>query len=88
MELYDILLDAYKEKHWEEYASCFKDEGIRVEGIPQDIVNAVTTVLGEKAGITWLDTPLHALDEKTARELLQTENGEKVLKAFIMRLPN
>ena len=48
MELYDILLDEYNEKHWEKYASCFKDEGIRVEGIPQDIVNAVTTVLGEK----------------------------------------
>ena len=57
MCLFDILLNEYNAKKWEKYASCFEESDVHVDGMPQDIVNAVSTVLGEKAGITWLDTP-------------------------------
>ena len=56
--------------------------------MPQEIVNAIFTILGDAIGYDWLHKPLHNFDGKSAVELLKTEKGEKALKAFIMRLPN
>ena len=65
-----------------------KPSGVKVKGIPQDIVDAVVHVLGRN-GVEWLQRPLTSqFDGKTAKEVLQMRNGEKALKALIMRLPS
>lgn len=86
--MFEMLVEQYDEKKWNKYASCFKDVTTHIDGVPQDIVNAVFAILGDVDGYKWLHTPLHKLDGKSAIELVKTEKGEKVLKAFIMRLPN
>lgn len=84
----ELLANEYSINAWENYAKCFDNVNVSVEGVPQDMVNAVITILGAEAGIKWLDTPFSIFDGKTAMELLSIENGEKALKALIMRLPN
>ena len=69
----------YEEEAWNKYASCFEDVNTQIDGVPQEIVNAIFTILGDA---------LHKFGGKSAVELLKTEKGEKALKAFIMRLPN
>lgn len=84
----DILSNEYNEDNWIEYARCFEEADIHIKGIPQDIINAVVTILGAEVGYNWLRSPVHKLGGKNAIELLKTPKGEKALKAFIMRLPN
>ena len=65
-----------------------KPSGVKVKGVPQDIVDAVVHVLG-CGGVEWLQRPLtNQFDGKTAKEVLQMRDGEKALKALIMRLPS
>lgn len=65
-----------------------KPSGLKVKGIPQDIVDAVVHVLGRN-GVEWLQRPLtNQFDGKTAKEVLKMRNGEKALKTLIMRLPS
>ncbi len=84
----EFFANEYNEEAWNKYISCFDDVNKRIDGIPQEIVNAVLTVLGDETGYNWLHTPLHRLGNKTAIELLKTQRGEWALKAFIMRLPS
>lgn len=84
----DFLANEYNEDGWNVFANCFEDLNIRIEGIPQDIVNSVLTILGSEDGYNWLHKPLHKFNGKSAIELLKTSEGNKALKAFIMRLPN
>ena len=64
-----------------------KPSGVKVKGVPQDIVDAVVHVLGRN-GVEWLQRPLtNQFDGKNAKEVLQMRDGEKALKALIMRLP-
>ena len=59
---------------------------MKVKGIPQDIVDAVIHVLG-RGGEEWLQRPLtNQFDGKTAKEVLEMRDGEKALKAVIMRM--
>lgn len=89
MDMIEFFSNEYKEEDWNIYVGCFDELNIHIEEIPQDIVNAVLTVLGEETGYNWLcNTQLNKFDGKTALELLKTPKGEKALKAFIMRLPN
>lgn len=87
MNSIDFLSKEYNEKSWIEYASICNDNRCIVDGIPQDIVNVVLDVLGNEMGYDWLQRPISVFEGKTVKELIQTSNGEKALKAFIMRLP-
>ncbi len=63
-----------------------KPSGVKFKGILQDIGDAVVHVLG-RGGVEWLQRPLTNLfDGKTAKEVLEMQNGEKALNAVIMRL--
>ena len=87
MDNFDFFVKEYKNNNWNAYMKNVKPSGVKVKGIPQDIVDAVVHVLGRN-GIEWLQRPLtNQFDGKTAKEVLQMRNGEKALKALIMRLP-
>lgn len=88
MDYVELLANEYSEESWNAYSNCFVESDILVEGVPQDIVNAVVTILGDEVGCKWLHTPLHKLKGQNALVLLKTSKGERALKAFIMRLPN
>lgn len=88
MDMLEMFFNEYEEEAWNRYTSCFEDVDTQIEGVPQEIVNAVFTILGDVSGYDWLHTSLHNFNGKSAVELLKTEKGEKALKAFIMRLPN
>ena len=87
MDNFDFFVKEYKNNNWNAYMKNVKPSGVKVKGIPQDIVDAVVHVLGRN-GVEWLQRPLtNQFDGKTAKEVLQMRNGEKALKALIMRLP-
>lgn len=83
----DFFAHVYNEKNWKEYSECFPETDITVNGVSQDVVNAIVVLLGRKTGVEWLNISLTAVDGKTAFELEKTETGRKALRAFIMRLP-
>ena len=87
MDNFDFLVKQYKNNNWNAFMKNVKPSGVKVKGVPQDIVDAVVHVLGRN-GVEWLQRPLtNQFDGKTAKEVLQMQNGEKALKALIMRLP-
>ncbi len=83
----DMLIKEFSEKDWEEYANCYPRTNYFVDGMPQDIVDTVIGVLGVNPGLKWLKTPITSIHNKRALELVKTIEGEKALKALIMRLP-
>ena len=88
MDNFDFLVKEYKNNNWNAFMKNVKPSGVKVKGVPQDIVDAVVHVLG-RGGVEWLQRPLtNQFDGKTAKEVLQMRNGEKALKALIMRLPS
>lgn len=87
MKSIDSFSKEYNEESWMKYASLCSGDRDVVDDIPQDIVNVVFTVLGNDMGYDWLQRPLSVFEGKTVKELLEIPNGEKALKAFIMRLP-
>ena len=86
MDNFDFYVKAYKDANWKAFMKNVKPSGVKVKGIPQDIVDAVIHVLG-RGGAEWLQRPLTNLfGGKTAKEVLEMRDGEKALKAVIMRL--
>lgn len=87
MDIFEFYVKEYRNDKWNFYMKNVKPSGVKVKGVPQDIVDAVVHVLG-RGGVAWLQKPLtNQFDGKTAKEVLQMRNGEKALKALIMRLP-
>ena len=87
MDSFEFYVKEYRNDKWYFYMKNVKPSGVKVKGVPQDIVDAVVHVLG-RGGVAWLQKPLmNQFDGKTAKEVLQMRNGEKALKALIMRLP-
>ena len=84
-ELIDILVKEYKEETWNKFAKTVEPSELKVEGIPQDIVNVLVFTIGLQAK-EWLKRHLTAFNGKTAKELLATEKGTKALKQFILRI--
>ena len=82
MDMLEMFFYEYEEEAWNKYASCFEDVNTQIDGVPQEIVNAIFTILGDAIGYDWLHKPLHNFDGKSAVELLKTEKGEKALKAW------
>ena len=83
---FDIYVKEYKDANWKAFMKDVKPSGVKIKGIPQDIVDAVIHVLG-LGGAEWLQRPLTNLfGGKTAKEVLEMRNGEKALKAVIMRM--
>ena len=88
MDNFDFYVKQYKNNNWNAFMKNVKPSSVKVKGVPQDIVDAVVHVLG-RGGVEWLQRPLTSqFDGKTAKEVLQMRNGEKALKALIMRLPS
>ncbi|WP_372519392.1 antitoxin Xre/MbcA/ParS toxin-binding domain-containing protein [Candidatus Ruminimicrobiellum ovillum] len=86
--LIDILVKEYKDETWEKIANSIKKTKLKIEGIPQDIIDVlVFTLDSEIEASEWLKRNLTAFDGKTAKDLLSTEKGTKALKQFILRIP-
>ena len=88
MDPIDSLATQFKEETWNKFAKTVEPSELKVEGIPQDIVNVLVFTLGtEDEAKEWLQTPFPNFNNKTALELLKTEKGTKALKLFILRIP-
>ena len=86
-ELIDILVKEYKEETWEWFKNNVSNTELKVEGVPQDIVNVLVFKIGtESAAFEWLKGTFSMFNNKTALELLKTEKGTKALKQFILRI--
>lgn len=88
MDMFEFFASEYKEEEWNKYAKCFDKLNVYIEGVQQDIVDAVLAILGSDEGYNLLHTPLHKFLGKSALDLVKTIKGERALKAYIMRLPN
>ena len=88
MDPIDSLAMQFNEEDWNEFVKTVKPSKLKVEGIPQDIVNVLVFKIGfEDEAKEWLQTPFPNFNNKTALELLKTEKGTKALKQFILRIP-
>ncbi len=76
----------YRDDYWKDIVDCFEKSTLKIEGIPQDIINVLDGLMGESA-VKWVDTPLQMLDNETARNLVKTEDGYKALKVLLTRMP-
>ena len=86
MDSFEIYVKEYKDANWRAFMKGVKPSDVKVKGIPQDIVDAVVHVLGH-GGAEWLQRPLtNQFGGKTAKEVLEMRDGEKALKAVIMRM--
>ena len=86
MDPIDSLATQFKDETWNKFAKTVEPAELKVEGIPQDIVNVLVFKIGFEAK-EWLKRHLTAFGGKTAKDLLATEKGTKALKLFILRIP-
>lgn len=86
MDSIDIYIKEFNKSKWNGFAAGCKASKVRVKGVPQEIVDAVSRALGENNAAEWLRNPVPALDGKSPVEVLKMPNGEKALKTLIMRL--
>ncbi len=54
---FDIYVKEYKNAKWKAFMKDVKPSGVKIKGIPQDIVDAVVHNLGH-SGEEWLQKPL------------------------------
>ena len=54
MDMLEMFFNEYEEEAWNRYASCFEDVNIQIDDVPQEIVNAIFTILGDASGYDWL----------------------------------
>ena len=88
MDMFDLLVKSYKDENWREYIKNVKPSSLKVKGVQQDIVDAAVYSLGHSGANEWLRKPNeNHLRGKSPIEVLKERNGEKALKALIMRLP-
>lgn len=89
----EIFLNAFHEDHWHDFvATCSKDvdeDSIELGDIsvPKDISIVLYWRLRNHA-YNWLSKPVPALDHATPIELLKSEDGKKILKVALMRMPD
>jgi len=91
MSKIEFYVQEFNEKNWQRFSSCFKEqEDIDSEfrKIPTDIFKTIVGLLGEESGKNWCKRNLNQLDSKTVFELVDSEQGIKALKAFLLRMPN
>ena len=87
MDMYDLLVKEYKEENWRKFIKNIEKSSLRIKGIQQDIVDATVYILGHSAAAEWLRKPnVKYLRGKSPIDVLKEHNGEKALKALIMRL--
>ena len=82
----DVMAAQFNEETWNKFAKTVEPSELKVEGIPQDIVDVLVFKIGLQAK-EWLKRHLTAFNGKTAKDLLATEKGTKALKLFILRIP-
>ena len=87
MNMVELLAKEFNADNWRSYSMLFPESELKVENIPQDIVNTLVGILGEKQAIDWMQTELSCIDNMTVPQLVATEKGRRALKALIMRLP-
>lgn len=56
MDMLEMFFYEYEEEAWNRYASCFEDVNTQIDGVPQEIVNAIFTILGDATGYDWLQS--------------------------------
>lgn len=87
MDIIESYYNEYNDENWNYYMSYIKSSNIKLDGIPQDIVDALYSAMGIKM-MDWIKAPIPALEGKAPIELLDSEKGIKALKVLIMGLPN
>lgn len=90
-EGFNILLKEYKEEDWKEYSLLFQKVNIPIELeniLPEDVMKVLIFLLGENRVLKWINYNFEIIDNMTPLEIIKIPNGLKVLKAFIMRIPN
>lgn len=91
-----ILVKEFKEKHWINYYQMSKryfdslpesiKESLDTLDLEEDIKTVLIYRLKDNAK-TWLDSGLPLIDGIKPIELLGMEEGEKVLKEILLRMP-
>lgn len=86
MDTIDIYIKEFNKSKWNGFVAGCITSKVRVKGVPQEIVDAVSRALGENKAAEWLRSPVPALNGKSPVEVLKMPDGEKALKTLVMRL--
>ena len=86
MDTIDIYIKEFNKSKRNGFVAGCKTSKVRVKGVPQEIVDAVSRALGENKAAEWFRKPVPALNGKSPVEVLKMPDGEKALKTLVMRL--
>ena len=85
------LVKAYSDEMWNRFANCFKTIEVQddiLRNVPQDIVNVIVGLLGYEQAKKWVLEVIPDLDNYSVIDLIANEKGVKVVKMFILSMPN
>jgi len=82
---------AFNEETWSNFSKCFpkiSSKSITLSSLPEDVVSALIGLIGEEQVKEWINSEFEELDNMKAIELIESEEGLKALKMFILSMPS
>ena len=48
MDMIEFFFEEYNDDNWIAFSSCFHNKDISIRGVPQDVINVIYSLIGEK----------------------------------------
>lgn len=72
--------------NWKQFSKGFKPVELIYPNVEADVLKVIVELYGENY-TEWLEKPIHRLNNYTPHQLLQTKTGSRIIKGYLMRLP-
>jgi len=83
--------NAYKDEYWNNFAKCFprtEPQNKALSTIPEDVLSSLIGLIGEEQIERWVNSEIEDLDNIKPIDLIESEEGLKALKMFILSMPS
>jgi len=85
------ISNAYKDEYWNNFSKCFPltvPQNKALSSIPEDVLSSLIGIVGEEQTESWFNCEIEDLDNIKPIDLIESEEGLKALKMFILSMPN
>lgn len=73
--------------NWIRFARMFEPVCFECPYVDSDMLNVIVKLYGENY-FSWLKEPIDELNGYTPEQLLKTKSGTRVIRGYLMRMPN
>lgn len=83
--------NAYKDEFWNKFIKCFPrtvPQNKALSTIPEDVLASLIGLIGEEQIERWINCEIEDLDNIRPIDLIESEEGLKALKMFILSMPS